>query len=129
MDPNRRPGPGVYTFDVCVSDGALNDCETITVTVYEVNEAPVLAAIGDKEVEELSELAFTATASDADLPPQTLTFTLEDGDAGEVPTGASITAGGAFSWTPTEEQAPGEYTFDVCVSDAKTRLVRPLLSP
>ncbi len=33
------------------------------------------------------------------------------------PAGASITAGGDFTWTPTEGQGPGVYTFDVVVSD------------
>ena len=33
------------------------------------------------------------------------------------PTGASITPGGVFSWTPTEAQGPGSYSFDVVVTD------------
>ena len=33
-----------------------------------------------------------------------------------MPAGASITAGGAFTWTPTAAQV-GPHTFDVCVSD------------
>ena len=115
--PSEAQGPGEYTFDVCVSDGALSDCETITVTVTEVNVAPVLAPIGDKTIAELALLSFNASASDADLPAQTLVFSLADGVEGEVPEGAVITAAGAFSWTPTEAQGPGEYTFDVCVSD------------
>ena len=115
--PAEDQGSESYIFDVCVSDGNKADCETITITVTEVNEAPELDAIGDKGVEEGSTLAFTATAADPDLPVQILTFTLEDGLSGEVPLGASITVGGAFSWTPTEEQAPGDYTFDICVSD------------
>jgi hypothetical protein len=57
-----------------VSDGLLSDCETITVTVNEVNVAPVLAEIGDKSVDELAVLTFTATATDADLPVQTFVF-------------------------------------------------------
>jgi hypothetical protein len=111
--PTEAQGPGAYTFDVCVSDGALSDCETITVTVIEVNVAPVLGAIGNKSVNELVLLTFAATATDTDIPVQTLTFSL----AGTVPTGASITTGGVFTWTPTEAQGPGGYTFDVCVSD------------
>ena len=35
--PTEAQGPGEYTFDVGVSDGTLTDCETITVTVNEVN--------------------------------------------------------------------------------------------
>jgi len=111
--PSEAQGPGEYTFDVCVSDSVLSDCETIKVTVSEVNVAPVLAEIGDKSVAELALLSFNATATDADIPVQTLVFSL----AGEVPEGAVITAAGAFSWTPSDEQGPGEYTFDVCVSD------------
>ena len=44
--PTEAQGPGSYTFDVVVSDGSLTDAETITVTVSEVNVAPVLGAIG-----------------------------------------------------------------------------------
>ena len=47
---------------------SLDDSETITVTVNEVNVAPVLAAIGNQSVDERSLLTFTATATDADLP-------------------------------------------------------------
>ena len=109
---------GTHTFDVCVSDGALSDCETITVTVNGVNAAPVLAPIGNKTVDELTELTFTATATDPDMPAQQLTFSLENGASGQVPAGASIDpATGVFTWTPTEAQGPGTYTFDVCVSD------------
>ena len=116
--PTEAQGPGTYTFDVCVSDGALSDCETITVTVNEVNLPPVLNPIGNQEVDELDTLTFTATASDSDIPAQTLTFSLEDGTTGEVPDGATIDPDtGEFTWTPTEAQGPGEYTFDICVSD------------
>ena len=114
--PTEAQGPGTYTFDVVVSDGTITDSETITVTVTEANSAPVLAAIGNQTIAEGTELTFTATATDTDLPANTLTFSLADG-SGSVPTGASITAGGLFSWTPTEAQGPGVYSFDVVVSD------------
>ncbi|MEN6555381.1 MAG: Ig-like domain-containing protein, partial [Anaerolineaceae bacterium] len=78
-----------------------------------VNVAPVLGAIGDQTVAEESELSFTAAATDADLPANTLTFSLVG-----APTGAVIDpATGAFTWTPTEAQGPGEYTFTVKVCD------------
>ena len=57
-------------------------------------------------------MTFTATASDADVPANTLTFSLVG-----APTGASITSGGVFTWTPTETQGPGGYTFDIVVAD------------
>src|SRR6185295_11686337 len=64
-------------------------------------------------IDEEQPYGFTATATDHDLPAQTLTFSL----SGQ-PSGASIGASsGAFTWTPTEAQGPGTYTFDVIVSD------------
>jgi hypothetical protein len=115
--PTEAQGPNSYTFDVVVSDGLLSDSETITVTVTEGNVAPVLGAIGNQTVAEETLLTFTATATDHDIPAQTLTFSLGNGTSGAVPAGAAITSGGNFTWTPTEAQGPGNYTFDVVVSD------------
>ena len=50
--------------------------ETIMITVNEVNTPPVLAAIGNKTVNEQSLLIFTNSATDADIPIQTLTYSL-----------------------------------------------------
>ena len=44
---------------------------------------------------------------------QTLAFSLDEG----APEGASITAAGVFSWTPTEAQGPGIYEITVRVTD------------
>ena len=105
---------GAHQFTVVVSDGhGGTDSETITVTVDEVNAAPVLAPIGNKSVNELVALTFTAFATDSDLPKQTLTFTLGAG----APAGAAITSAGVFAWTPTEAQGPGTYPITVTVSD------------
>jgi hypothetical protein len=85
--------------------------------VNEVNVPPVLAAVGNRNINEQVQLAFGATASDTDLPAQTLTFSLANPASGNYPTGATITAGGAFTWTPTEAQGPGTYRVKVVVSD------------
>ena len=57
-------------------------------------------------------MTFIATAFDVDVPVQTLLFSL----GGSVPSGAGITGGGVFTWSPTEGQGPDVYTFDVVVS-------------
>ena len=117
--PSEAQGPDTYTFDVVVTDNgtpALSDSETITVTINDVNAAPVLDAIGDQTVDEGVELTFTATVTDVDIPANSLTFSL----AGTVPTGAGITSAGLFSWTPTETQGSGTYIFDVVVTDDGT---------
>jgi gliding motility-associated-like protein len=113
--PTEAQGPGVYTFDVIVSDGSLTDAQSITITVDEVNIAPVLADVPvSVTIPEMVVYSFTATATDEDLPANTLTFTL----GVTAPTGAAIDPStGVFTWTPTESQGPGIYTFDVIVSD------------
>jgi len=78
-----------------------------------VNSPPVLNPIGNKVVGELTQLIFSATAVDPDIPAQFLNFTL----GANTPSGASITADGFFAWTPTEEQGPGNYLIRVTVSD------------
>ena len=102
---------GTHTVTVQVEDGAgATDSEAVTVTVTESNENPVLGAIGARSVNELATLSLTATATDGDN--DTLEFTL----AGTPPSGASITSGGAFSWTPSESQ-DGTHTTTIQVED------------
>jgi hypothetical protein len=91
----------------------LTDFETVSITVNEVNVAPVLAAIGKKTIPWGNLLVFTASATDSDLPSQTLTFSLIG-----APSGASINPGtGVFEWTPDETQNNQSYSFTVRVTD------------
>lgn len=85
------------------------------VVVPQANAAPALTAIGDKDINEGSELTFTATATDTDTPVQTLTFSLVG-----APAGATIDPStGAFSWTPSDGPAQTA-TFTVRVTDNGT---------
>ena len=75
--------------------------------------APVLAAIGSKSVNEGVQLTFTASATDADVPAQALTYS-----ATGLPSGASISGAGVFSWTPTGSQGSvTAYQITVRVTD------------
>src|SRR4051812_12193365 len=128
--PSEAQGPGTYRFTVVVTDDGtpnLADSEEISVTVNEVNVAPVLGAIGNSTVDEEALFSFTATATDHDVPANTLTFSLANGATScgsvtsrTVPRGASTTPGGAFTWTPSEAQGPGTYRFTVVVTDDGT---------
>ncbi len=114
--PSEAQGPGVYPFEVTVTDDglpSLSDSQTVTLTVTETNAPPVLAAISDKSIAEGGLLTFTATATDPDTASTALRFSLTGGP----PTGASITPGGTFAWTPDESQGPDIYTFGVTVTD------------
>jgi hypothetical protein len=101
-------GPDSFTFKV--KDGAL-DSNTATVSISVNNDAPVINQEGDKSVDEGTNLSFTATATDPN--EDTLTYSL----TGVVADGASISSGGVFTWTPTEAQGPGVYSFTISVTD------------
>jgi len=114
--PTEAQGPGSYTFNITATDvGAPPAIGTlqITINVAEVNVAPVLGAIGNQTIAELTQLTFTATATDVDLPANTLTYSLVGAPASAFIVGNT----GVFTWTPTEAQGPGTFTFDVVVSD------------
>ena len=112
--PTEAQGPGTYDVAFSVSDGAGgSDSEIVRITVGEVNVAPVLAAVGDKSVNEGVLLSFTVLASDADVPAQVLTYS-----ATGLPSGASISGAGVFSWTPTGSQGSvTAYQITVRVTD------------
>ncbi|WP_026898139.1 choice-of-anchor tandem repeat GloVer-containing protein [Daejeonella oryzae] len=85
---------------------------------YKSGTPPILAAIGNKSINELRELKFTAKATDKDTPSNLLKFSLTQASSGAFPTGAKIDAfTGEFSWTPTEAQGPGTYYLTILVSD------------
>jgi VCBS repeat-containing protein len=119
--PTELQGAGDYTVTVRATDDgtpSLSGTRTFNVHVNEVNVAPELAAIGNKTIDEQVAFSFNAAATDADLKTDgtaanNLTYSL----TGTIPAGASITPGGAFSWTPSESQGPGSYTFTVKVTD------------
>jgi hypothetical protein len=65
------------------------------------NTPPVLAAISNYTVNVGQTVAFTASATDTNQPPPTLTFSLMT-----APTNATLNAAtGAFSWRPLVSQA------------------------
>ncbi len=117
--PGETQGGGVFTFDVQVTDSGATPqtgSETVTVTVADVNSAPVLDFISNVTVNETLQARFTATATDADSPVNSLTFSLVG-----APTGATINATtGVFTWNTNEGHGPGAYTFEVVVRDNGT---------
>jgi len=110
--PTEADGPGVYNATVRVTNGEYENFETIAITVNEVNTAPELPYIGWRVVNEWETLSFMATATDADLPPNTLAYSLDDGSVGEIDDTT-----GRYTWTPTEADGFGAYTATVRVSD------------
>jgi len=98
--PTEAQGPGAYPVTVCAFDDGTpqqSDCETFQVAVLDLNQAPVLAPITDKTVIVGNTLSFDVVATDADLPANIITYSLDPG----APAGATISTFGHFVWTPT----------------------------
>jgi hypothetical protein len=76
------------------------------------NTTPILAAIPDRVLAVGQTLSFIASATDSDLPPQILTFSLAAG----APASASINGNtGQFTWVPTS--GPSTNTITIVVTD------------
>ncbi|MBD0256633.1 MAG: hypothetical protein ICV83_13015 [Cytophagales bacterium] len=114
------------TIRVTVADGVLNLSflkgarDNPLVAAIEItppaftNTPPVLVPPGTRTVTVGGTVAFTATAADADVPAQPLTYDLP----GNALNGARIhPETGAFTWTP---QLPGTYQVQVRVVDGGT---------
>ncbi len=77
------------------------------------NRPPALAIITNRTISAGQTLAFTALATDADIPVQQLIFSLTN-----APPGAAInTTNGLFTWTPNPTQAPSTNAITVLVTD------------
>ena len=79
------------------------------------NTPPVLPSQTNLTVNPLNPLAVTNTATDAQSPPQTLTYTLAT-----APVGAVIDTNGVITWTPTVAQAGTSNTIITVVTDSGT---------
>lgn len=112
--PSEAQGPGIYTFSVKVSDGFLTTTSTSTVSVYEVNQAPVMSWPPSSYVYTTPELTlFLLSISATDSDNDSLTYS-----ATGLPAGATLNATtGQLSWTPSEAQGPGDYSFTAIASD------------
>jgi hypothetical protein len=100
--------PGVYVgLSVCAhNNSVLNTCviDNVMASFLPTNIPPVLTAIPNQVVNVGQTVALTASASDSNYPPQTLTFSLAS-----APTSASLTpvnnTNAIFQWRPAVTNA------------------------
>jgi len=115
--PDAYKGAGTYPILITVTDNGsppLSDSTTFDVTVLPVNHPPNVAPISPLTVNEGSLLTFVASATDPDVPAQTITYSLGSG----APAGAAIDAHtGAFSWTPDPYSSSGNYSITIVATD------------
>jgi hypothetical protein len=106
-------GTNAGNYSVVASNFSGVVTSSIAVLAVVSNTAPTLAAISNRTLIAGATLTFTNTANDADLPPQTLTFSPMN-----FPAGASVnSSNGIFNWRPTIAQGGTTNAMSVVVSD------------
>jgi hypothetical protein len=105
---------GTYYVSVLNNVGlATSTNAVLTVSSSSGNTAPTLAAIANYTINPGYQLVITNTATDSDVPAQTLTFSLP-----VAPTNATIDpSSGVLAWRPLIAQAGSENAFSVTVTD------------
>jgi hypothetical protein len=105
---------GVCTITIVVSDGMDTATNAFLFTVTPVNDPPVLAAIANRRVHVGSTVIVSNSATDLDLPPDELIFSL-----GVIhPPGSAIDPGtGVFTWTPDASFTDTTNTVEIKVTD------------
>ncbi len=116
--PTEAQGPGSYPITIRVSDNqvpAQSAARTFTVTVAETNSAPTLSSVLSRTVHVGNSVVITNSASDSDLPSNSLTFSLDPG----APTGSGVdSASGVFSWMPGDPFVGTTNSITVRVTDS-----------
>lgn len=98
-------------------DPPLAAMNTFTLIVNEVNQPPTLAPIADFTINEGQLLTFTNLATDPDLPPNQLTFSLRT----PAPAGAAVNpTNGICTWRPSAVQGPSTNRLAIIVTDDGT---------
>ncbi|MCB2182133.1 MAG: cadherin domain-containing protein [Desulfobulbaceae bacterium] len=112
-----------YAVIVRTTDtGGLSHDQPLTITVVDANDAPVITSSATPDMAENTTAVLTVTATDADLPPQTITFAISGGD--DQAMFAIDGASGALSFlaapdfeTPGDIDANNIYLVEVTAND------------
>ena len=108
-----------YYYVVSAVNAGCESTNSIQASATPTNHPPVLAAISNQTILAGRTLLITNSATDADTPAQTLTFSLLT-----APANAAINSNsGVFTWRPTIAQSPSTQTVAVVVSDNGTPIM------
>lgn len=110
-NPPETAGGTTNLVRVSVSDGVDATTNSFRVVVTESNQPPVFGAFPEVILTDLSPYSLRLSATDADVPTQSLTYALVGG-----PEGAEV-VGDTFHWEPFEEQRPSTNVVRISVSD------------
>jgi uncharacterized repeat protein (TIGR01451 family) len=114
--PTEADGPSTNQITVFVTDNGsppMSTAQNFSVAVLESNEPPVLAPISDRTIHVGTTLVITNSATDVDVPTNSLTFSLYPS-----PAGADVNpTNGVFVWTPDSSFANTTNSVTVVVTD------------
>ncbi|MFN6127392.1 MAG: putative Ig domain-containing protein [Planctomycetota bacterium] len=113
--PSEEQGPAIYPVTLLATDrDGRTATRSFSIQVREVNRAPVLAPIGSIRVNSGRNVSFIPSASDPDLPANTLRYTV----VGTPPPGAIVDpVTGRFTWTSPVNASDSSYSFALQVTD------------
>ena len=101
-----------YTFSLVVNDGTVSSSDQVTITVKQVNKAPVANAGSDQSMNESTQVTLNGSASaDADNDAITYLWTAPSGIT------LSSTTASMPTFTAPEVQINTNYTFSLVVND------------
>jgi large repetitive protein len=114
--PNEEQGPGTNVITTVVTDDTgvspLSATNSFTVVVNEVNSPPVLPPQTNRTIIGLAALTVTNTATDPDLPTNSLTYNLTPALANAV-----IDTNGVITLLPEATQVPSTNVVTTVVTD------------
>jgi hypothetical protein len=120
---NWAPGAALWlVWEMADSTGKAQGLaiDSLSFSAYNtVNSAPVLPLQTNVTINELTLLTVTNTATDSDLPANTLVYTLAVTNVlnNSAVTNAAVSTNGIITWTPTEAQGPSTNVFTTVVTD------------
>jgi len=115
--PTEAQGPATNQLEMIVIDDgvpSLSATQVFSVVVNEVNLPPQLTPIADRSLHAGMSLVISNSATDPDLPPNILTYSL---DAGAPPTATMEPATGVLTWETMEADAGSTNAITVRVTD------------
>jgi hypothetical protein len=104
---------GTYQVTFTLTDAVgLSDSKTVGMTVNNVNRKPTLGAVTGQQTSEGKAVSLSLTGTDPDKEDAAQLKFSADG----MPSGATLSTDGKFSWTPAYDQA-GDHAFTFKVTD------------
>ncbi len=113
--PTEEQGPSTNNVAIQVTDNGTPNLTVSTnfeLVINEINMPPVPTGPGNQVINEFDTLNITATATDSDVPTNSLTWELVSG-----PAGLMVATNGAITWITDETHGSNTFNVSIRVTD------------